>query len=108
MKPFKWQHKGTLHDYFYTETLRGLLQLVQMGTVEFHPWGTRYDNMDCPNWAIFDLDPDEAVPFEAVKLAAIDVKQRLEALAGMILALYGRQGASRHRSASGGRQLDEG
>jgi bifunctional non-homologous end joining protein LigD len=48
-----------------------------MGTVEFHPWGTRHDNMDCPAWAIFDLDPDEAVPFEAVKLAALDLKQRL-------------------------------
>jgi bifunctional non-homologous end joining protein LigD len=78
VKPFKWRHKGKLHDYFYTETTAGLLQMVQMGTVEFHPWGTRYDNMDCPDWAIFDLDPDEAVPFEAVKLAALDLKQRLE------------------------------
>jgi bifunctional non-homologous end joining protein LigD len=34
--------------------------------------------MDCPDWAIFDLDPDEAVPFEAVKLAALDLRQRLE------------------------------
>jgi bifunctional non-homologous end joining protein LigD len=79
VKPFKWQHKGTLHDYFYTETTAGLLQMVQMGTLEFHPWGTRYDNMDCPEWAIFDLDPDEAVPFEAVKLAALDLKRRLAA-----------------------------
>src|SRR6202020_3245211 len=39
--------------------------------------GTRHDNMDCPAWAIFDLDPDEAVPFEAVKLAALDLRQRL-------------------------------
>lgn len=52
--------------------------MVQMGTVEFHPWGTRHDNMDCPDWAIFDLDPDTAVPFEAVKLAALDLKQRLQ------------------------------
>jgi bifunctional non-homologous end joining protein LigD len=80
VKPFQWQHKRTLHDYFYTETTTGLLQLVQMGTVEFHPWGTRHDNMDCPDWAIFDLDPDEAVPFEAVKLAALDLRQRLESL----------------------------
>jgi bifunctional non-homologous end joining protein LigD len=40
VKPFKWKHKGKLHDYFYTETTVGLLQMVQMGTVEFHPWGT--------------------------------------------------------------------
>lgn len=78
VKPFKWKHKGKMHEYFYTESTAGLLQMVQMGTVEFHPWGTRHDNMDCPDWAIFDLDPDTAVPFEAVKLAALDLKQRLQ------------------------------
>jgi bifunctional non-homologous end joining protein LigD len=78
VKAFKWKHKGKMHEYFYTESRAGLLQMVQMGTVEFHPWGTRHDNMDCPDWAIFDLDPDSAVPFEAVKLAALDLKQRLQ------------------------------
>jgi bifunctional non-homologous end joining protein LigD len=78
VKPFKWKHKGKMHEYFYTESMAGLLQMVQMAAVEFHPWGTRHDNMDCPDWAVFDLDPDTAVPFEAVKLAALDLKQRLQ------------------------------
>jgi bifunctional non-homologous end joining protein LigD len=76
--PFKWRHKGRTHEYLYTETITGLMEMVQMSTVEFHPWGTRYDDMDHPEWAIFDLDPDLAVPFEAVKLAAIDLNQRLK------------------------------
>ena len=67
-----------MHEYFYTESMAGLLQMVQMAAVEFHPWGTRHDNIDCPDWAVFDLDPDTAVPFEAVKLAALDLKQRLQ------------------------------
>jgi bifunctional non-homologous end joining protein LigD len=25
VKPFKWKHKGKLHDYFYTKTIVGLL-----------------------------------------------------------------------------------
>jgi bifunctional non-homologous end joining protein LigD len=78
VKPFKWKHKGKTHEYLYTETIAGLMEMVQMSTVEFHPWGTRYDEMDCPQWAIFDLDPDSSVPFEAVKLAALDMKRRLK------------------------------
>ena len=76
--PFKWRHRGKTYEYLYTETITRLMEMVQMSTVEFHPWGTRYDDMDHPEWAIFDLDPDLAVPFEAVKLAAIDLNQRLE------------------------------
>ena len=76
--PFKWRHKGRTHEYLYTETITGLMGMVQMSTVEFHPWGTRHDDMDHPEWAIFDLDPDPAVPFDALKLAAIDLNQRLE------------------------------
>lgn len=76
--PFRWRHKGRTYEYLYTETITGLMEMVQMSTVEFHPWGTRHDDMDHPDWAIFDLDPDLAVPFEAVKLAAIDLNQRLE------------------------------
>lgn len=76
--PFKWKHDGKAYEYFYTQKASGVLEMVQMSTIEFHPWGTRYDNMDCPDWAVFDLDPDPSVPFEAVKLAALDLRHRLE------------------------------
>lgn len=78
--PLRWRYKGKEHEYLYIRGACGLLELVQMNVIEFHPWGTRYDRMDYPDRAIFDLDPDTTVPFEAVKLAAQDLRQRLEHL----------------------------
>ena len=78
--PLTWHYKDNIYEYLYVNTAAGLLELVQMNTVEFHPWGTRYNRMDYPDRAIFDLDPDTAVPFEAVKLAALDLRERLAKL----------------------------
>lgn len=76
--PFKWKHKGKDYEYLYIKDKKGLLELAQMGVIEIHPWGSRIDNIDYPDRVIFDLDPDKDVPFEAVKLAAQDVRARLK------------------------------
>jgi len=55
-----------------------LLEVIQMGAIELHPWGARIDAIDYPDWLIFDLDPAPDVPFEALKLAAQDLRQRLK------------------------------
>ncbi len=73
-------HGGKAHDYFYVKNLAGLIELVQMGGIELHPWGVRIDQTEKPDRIIFDLDPDEDIPFEAVKLAAMDVRRRMEDL----------------------------
>ncbi len=78
--PFTWHYKDKVYEYLYVKSAVGLMELIQMNTVEFHPWGTRYTRMDHPDRAIFDLDPDPTVPFEAVKLAAEDLRVRLEQL----------------------------
>jgi bifunctional non-homologous end joining protein LigD len=41
--------------------LKGLLELVQAGVVEIHPWGSRYERLEQPDRLIFDLDPGEGV-----------------------------------------------
>lgn len=76
--PYVFQHKGKKHEYLYIEDERGLLEIVQMGAMEIHPWGATIDAIDTPDRMIFDLDPAPDVPFEAVKLAAQDIRQRLE------------------------------
>jgi bifunctional non-homologous end joining protein LigD len=78
--PLTWHYKDKVYEYLYIRGPSGLLELVQMNVIEFHPWGTRFNRMDHPDRAIFDLDPDTAVPFEAVKLAALDLRQRLDNL----------------------------
>ena len=68
---------GGSEDYLYTEDAAGLLGCVQMGTIEFHGWGSRVADVEAPDRMVFDLDPDEGLDFEAVKLAAIDIRDRL-------------------------------
>lgn len=70
-------HNDKKHDYIYIEEVRGLVEIVQMGGIELHPWGSFFDDIDLPERIVFDLDPDPDVPFEAVKLAAQDTRNRL-------------------------------
>ena len=74
--PIKEKDGGT-EDYLYIEDSRGLLQCVQMGTIEFHAWGSRSEAVEAPDRMIFDLDPDEGLDFGDVKRAAQDIRRRL-------------------------------
>ncbi len=56
----------------------GLIDLVQAGVVEIHPWGSTLAHLETPDRLIFDLDPGEDVPWSAVIEAAFDVRDRLE------------------------------
>lgn len=68
---------GGSEDYLFVTDLRGILQCVQMGTIEFHAWGARADAVERPDRMIFDLDPDEGLDFSAVKRAASDIRAQL-------------------------------
>jgi bifunctional non-homologous end joining protein LigD len=75
---FDFQHKGKRYEYLYIDDEKGLLEIIQMGAIEIHPWGASVDAIDYPDRLIFDLDPAPDVPFEALKLAAMDLRQRLK------------------------------
>jgi bifunctional non-homologous end joining protein LigD len=70
------QKSGT-EDYLYVDSLDGVLALVQMNTVEFHPWGARIDDPEAPDRLVFDLDPAPGVAWPQVVAAARDVRARL-------------------------------
>jgi bifunctional non-homologous end joining protein LigD len=53
---------------------------VQMGTLELHVWGSHVKALEKPDRVVFDLDPDEAVPFDVVRDSAKDMRDRLKAL----------------------------
>jgi bifunctional non-homologous end joining protein LigD len=82
IRTFEFKNKGKTYEYLYIEDEKGLLEIVQMGGIELHPWGARVDAIDYPDRMIFDLDPAPKVSFEVLKLAAQDLKQRL-ALKGL-------------------------
>lgn len=66
--------------YLYIKDLPGLIAMVQIGTLEIHPWGVTVEKPDRPDRIIFDLDPDEALGFVDVVAAAIEVRERLRRL----------------------------
>ncbi|MBX7515290.1 DNA ligase D [Qipengyuania sp. GH38] len=74
--PIREKDGGT-EEYLYLEDARGILQCVQMGTIEFHGWASRSDDVEAPDRMVFDLDPDEGLDFEDVKQAARDIRARL-------------------------------
>ncbi len=78
--PYEFKHNGKTYQYLYIKDAKGLIEIVQMGGVEVHPWGSTVDNIECPDRLIFDLDPSPEVPFEAVKLAAQDLRLHLQNL----------------------------
>lgn len=63
--------------YVWIDSVAGLVGLVQMGSLEIHPWGSRIDDLDAPDRMFFDLDPDAGVPWQRVKDAARLVRDLL-------------------------------
>jgi len=68
---------GMSDDYLYVTDLAGVLELVQMNTLEFHPWGAQVDRPDRPDRLVFDLDPGPGVDWKALIAATRDVRARL-------------------------------
>jgi len=68
---------GEVADYLYVEDARGILACVQMGTIEFHGWGSRVKPLEKPDRLVFDLDPDEGLDFGKVKGAALRLRDLL-------------------------------
>lgn len=68
---------GGVEDYLYIDDAAGLLACVQMGTIEFHSWGSTATAVEHPDRMIFDLDPDEELDFISVKSAAKHIHDRL-------------------------------
>jgi bifunctional non-homologous end joining protein LigD len=62
-------------DNLKPEVLAGL---AQMGCLEVHPWGSCNDDLEHPNRIIFDLDPDESLPWSTLTAAAAEVRKRLK------------------------------
>ncbi len=78
---------GDTAEYLYVDDVAGLIAGVQMGTLEFHIWGSRIDRLEKPDRLVFDLDPDPQLDFEVVRVAATVVRDRLADVGLQSLAL---------------------
>ena len=67
-------------EYFYITNKTQLIYQAQMGTLEFHTWGSSIDDLENPNVMIFDLDPDEKLSLSKLREGVIKTKTILDEL----------------------------
>jgi bifunctional non-homologous end joining protein LigD len=66
--------------YGLVDSVEGLISLVQVGVLEMHIWGSTRKDIEKPDYVVFDLDPDEGLPWERVVEGALLLRGRLEDL----------------------------
>jgi len=66
--------------YLVVPNMEAVLECAQMGVVEFHPWGSKLDNIEKPDYLTFDLDPAPDVQWDQLLDAVAVVKSRLESI----------------------------
>lgn len=71
---------GHSEPYLFVDDPEGLMSCVQMGTIEFHGWGSRIEDVEKADRLVFDLDPDVGLDFEAVRSAAFHFRDLLGAI----------------------------
>lgn len=68
---------GKVSSYMVITRKEGFVAAAQMGTIEFHIWGSRTDRLERPDRMVFDLDPDQGLDFGAVRQAAVAIRELL-------------------------------
>jgi bifunctional non-homologous end joining protein LigD len=71
---------GKPEPYITLSTREAVVELAQIGGLEVHPWGSRNETLEQPDRIIFDLDPDEAIPWSALAASALEVRKRLKSI----------------------------
>ena len=74
------RRSGVVEKYITLSTPLGLAGLAQMGVLEIHPWGSSNSDIEKPNMLVFDLDPDESIPWKTLAESAREVRARLKKL----------------------------
>ncbi len=71
------ERDGDEQPYFIVQDVAGLIAGTQMNVLEWHAWGSPAASVERPDRLVFDLDPDEALPFSDVREAATTVRDLL-------------------------------
>jgi bifunctional non-homologous end joining protein LigD len=79
----KWIESWVYHgektkEYILVNEVATLGWVANAGVVDLHPWHSRYDAPEQPDWAVFDLDPFEPATFADVVDIAKLVKAALD------------------------------
>jgi bifunctional non-homologous end joining protein LigD len=73
--------KHQLAEFAVVDDPDGVFELLEQGAIEFHPWGSRADNIEFADRLVFDIDPaGDVSSFAEVKQAALDLRNYLATL----------------------------
>lgn len=73
------EHSGKIVNYMFIEDLDSLLYAINLGCIELHPFFSRIQSLQYPDFLVLDLDP-ENISFEAVIETARQIHTLLEDL----------------------------
>ena len=71
--------EGHAVDYIVGGDRATLVYMANLAAIERHPWHSRIEQLDRPDWIVFDLDP-ENVDFTVVCETAVSTRDILEGL----------------------------
>ncbi len=80
LAPIHSRHRGEPIEFLMAPDRESLMWLANMGCIEIHPWLSRIDNLDHPDFAVFDLDPAEGVTWGQVVDTATVLRTALDGL----------------------------
>jgi bifunctional non-homologous end joining protein LigD len=66
-------------DYLVCNDKATLLYMANLGCIEIHPWNSRIQSPENPDWLVIDLDPED-ISFREVVKAAQETKKLLDEL----------------------------
>lgn len=69
---------GKSEPYLYIKAKSGLMELIQLGVLEIHPWACLVDKIEKPDFITFDLDPGLNTEWKNVIETAFFVKDNLQ------------------------------
>jgi bifunctional non-homologous end joining protein LigD len=71
---------NTTVEYLVCSNEATLIYMANLGCIEMHPWHSRSQSWQKPDWCLIDLDPDKPNSFEQVMEVAKVVKQVLDSI----------------------------
>ena len=72
--------RGGNRNFLVCTNEASLLLIASLGGLEMHPWSSRIQKPDNPDWCIIDLDPADKTTFEQVIIAAQTAKEVLDSV----------------------------
>jgi len=77
--PIESESRGEVIRFLVCQDVATLVYVANLGSIEIHPWNSRVDHPDHPDYLVIDLDPAEQ-PFGEVMAVAHTTHDVLEAI----------------------------